>query len=241
MNAVHMVASQGGVALGGLLWGWSANSLGLGQTLIGGALLLTASLALAIPLSINFANTLNLDPAPLEAAHDFPLAPRPNDGPVTVTVETIIRPEDREEFLSLIEQLRLIFLRNGALLYRIDENLENPGTFRTEMLVASWAEHVRQHTRTTKAEVEIAERAWSLHAGEEEPIVRHYIQANRVSTPIGFAQFRKKSDPRSTEVSPANPESPNAGSLDKPHVRIPDTKPRTNQAVGIEDSTTDPS
>jgi MFS family permease len=241
MNAVHMVASQGGVALGGLLWGWSANSLGLGQTLIGGALLLTASLALAIPLSINFANTLNLDPAPLEAAHDFPLAPRPNDGPVTVTVETIIRPEDREEFLSLIEQLRLIFLRNGALLYRIDENLENPGTFRTEMLVASWAEHVRQHTRTTKAEVEIAERAWSLHAGEEEPIVRHYIQANRVSTPIGFAQFRKKSDPRSTEVPPANPESPNAGSLDKPHVRIPDTKPRTNQAVGIEDSTTDPS
>jgi Transmembrane secretion effector len=241
MNAVHMVASQGGVALGGLLWGWSANSLGLGQTLIGGALLLTASLALAIPLSINFANTLNLDPAPLEAAHDFPLAPRPNDGPVTVTVETIIRPEDREEFLSLIEQLRLIFLRNGALLYRIDENLENPGTFRTEMLVASWAEHVRQHTRTTKAEVEIAERAWSLHAGEEEPIVRHYIQANRVSTPIGFAQFRKKSDPRSTEVPPANPESANAGSLDKPHVRIPDTKPRTNQAVGIEDSTTDPS
>lgn len=192
MNAVHMVSSQGGVALGGLLWGWSANSLGLGKTLIGGALLLTASLVLAIPLSINFANSLNLDPVPLEAAHDFPLAPKPNDGPVTVTVESVIRPEDREEFLSLIEQLRLIFLRNGALLYRVDESLENPGTFRTEMLVASWAEHVRQHTRTTKAEVEIAERAWRLHAGDEEPVVRHYIKANRVSTPLGFAQFRKK-------------------------------------------------
>jgi hypothetical protein len=168
------------------------------------------------------------------------LAPKPNDGPVTITVESIIRPEDREEFLSLIEQLRLIFLRNGALLYRIDENLENPGTFRTEMLVASWAEHVRQHTRTTKAEVEIAERAWSLHAGEEEPIVRHYIQANRVSTPLGFAHFRKKSDPRSTEASPANPESANAGSGDKPHVRIPDTKPRTNQAVALEENATGP-
>jgi hypothetical protein len=42
-------------------------------------------------------------------------------GPVTVTVELIIRPEDREEFLALIGQLRLIFLRNGAFLYRVDE------------------------------------------------------------------------------------------------------------------------
>ena len=192
MNAVHMVASQGGVALGGILWGWSATSFGLGNTLTGGAILLTASLLLAIPLSINFAHSLNLDPSPLESAHDFPLAPQPDDGPVTVTVESIIRPEDREEFLSLTEQVRLIFLRNGALLYRVDENLENPGTFRTEMLVASWADHMRQHARTTKAEAEIAERAWRLHAGTDEPVVRHYIKANRVSTPLGFGQFRKQ-------------------------------------------------
>src|SRR5580704_9510272 len=190
MNAVHMVASQGGVALGGILWGGAATSLGLGKTLVGGALLLTASLALAIPLSINFAHSLNLDPAPLEAAHDFPLTPKPDDGPVMVTVEIIIRPEDREEFLASVQQLRLNFLRNGAFLYRVDENLETPGTFRTEMLVASWADHVRQHSRTTKAETELAERAWNLHAGEGEPIVRHYIKANRVSTPLGFGQFR---------------------------------------------------
>jgi MFS family permease len=209
MNAVHMVASQGGVALGGIVWGWSATSLGLGNTLIGGAILLSASLALAFPLSINFAQTLNLDPAPLESAHDFPLAPKPDDGPVTVTVESIIRPEDREEYLSLTEELRLIFLRNGALLFRVDENLEHPGTFRTEMLVASWAEHVRQHSRTTRAETEIAERAWALHSGENEPVVRHYIKANRVSTPLGFGQFRK---PDLTSSAPSTPRAPKAQS-----------------------------
>jgi hypothetical protein len=196
-----MVASQGGVALGGILWGWSATTLGLGTTLIGGAILLTASLVLAIPLSINFAHSLNLDPEPLESAHNFPLAPKPDDGPVTVTVESIIRPEDREEYLSLTEQLRLIFLRNGALLYRVDENLENPGTFRTEMLVASWGEHVQQHARTTKAETAIAERAWSLHAGPNEPVVRHYIKANRVSTPLGFGQFREQNKPGISDAS----------------------------------------
>jgi MFS family permease len=192
MNAVHMMASQGGVALGGVLWGWSATSLGLGRTLVGGAILLTASLVLVIPLSINFAQSLDLDAVPLEAAHDFPFAPKPDDGPVTVTVESVIRPEDREEYLSLVEQLRLIFLRNGAFLFRVEESLENPGTFRTEMLVASWAEHMRQHARTTKAETEIAERAWRMHAGDKEPVVRHYIKANRLSTPLGFGRFRKQ-------------------------------------------------
>jgi predicted MFS family arabinose efflux permease len=80
MNAVHMMASQGGVALGGIIWGWSATSFGLGKTLVGGAILLVFSLVLAIPLSINFAYSLELDPAPLEGSHDFPLAPKPNEG-----------------------------------------------------------------------------------------------------------------------------------------------------------------
>jgi MFS family permease len=215
MNAVHMMASQGGVALGGILWGQAATSLGLSPTLLGGALLLTASLALAVPLSINFAYALDLELRPLKAMHDFPRAPRPDDGPVTVTVEIIIRPEDQEEFLALVEQLRLIYLRNGAFLFRVEENLEHPGTFRTEMMVSSWAEHVRQHGRTTKAEVEIAERVLAMHAGDQEPVIRHYLPANRISTPLGFGQFRKRpevqpatSSPASAEGQPANTVSP---------------------------------
>jgi hypothetical protein len=73
----------------------------------------------------------------------------------------------------------LIFLRNGAFLFRIDENLEHPGTFRTEMQIGSWAEHLRQHTRMTKEETELAEQVWAMHAGDEEPVVRHYLKANR--------------------------------------------------------------
>jgi MFS family permease len=204
MNAVHMMASQGGVAVGGVAWGGAATSVGLGPTLAGGALLLTASLALAIPLSINFAHSLNLDAARLEAAHDFQLTPKPEDGPVTVTVETVVRPEDREEFLALVEELRLIFLRYGASLFRVDESLEHPGTFRTEMLVSSWAAHLRQHARMTKAEAELANRVWAMHAGDEEPVVRHYLRANRLSTPLSFGQFRNQPEDRSARLKPAN-------------------------------------
>jgi MFS family permease len=204
MNAVHMMASQGGVALGGVFWGGAATSVGLGPTLVGGALLLAASLALAIPLSINFAHSLNLDSAPLKATHEFSLTPKPNDGPVTVTRELIILPEDREEFLALIKQLRSIFLRNGAFLFRVDENLEHSGTFRTEMLVSSWAEHLRQFERMTKAETELVERVWAMHAGDQEPVVRHYLPADRLWTPLGFSRFQKQPAARFTQATRVN-------------------------------------
>jgi MFS family permease len=207
MNAVHMTVSQGGVALGGVLWGWSATSLGLGKTLVGGAILLGASLALAIPLSINFAHSLDLGPAPLEGRHNFPLAPKPDDGPVTITIEFTIAPESRVKFLAAIEQVRLVFLRNGAFLFNIDEDLERPGIFRTEMLVSSWAEHLRQLARMTKSESEALRRVLGMHVGSEAPVVRHYLRANRGSTPLGLGQVRKLIEPwfpKAMEVASEN-------------------------------------
>jgi MFS family permease len=208
MNAVNLMASQGAVALGGVLWGGAATYVGLGPTLVGGALLLTASLTLAIPLSINFASSLNLDPAPLKttslmigSTHEFSFTPEPDDGPVTVTRDLIIRPEDREEFLALVKEYRLIFLRNGAFLFRVAENLEHPGTFRTEMLVSSWAEHLRQFVRMTKAETELVERVWAMHAGDEDMVVGHYLPANRLWTPVDFSQFQKQPDARFTQAT----------------------------------------
>src|ERR1700746_3164013 len=198
MNAVNLMASQGGVALGGVLWGGAATYAGLGPTLVGGALLMTVSLTLAIPLSINFASSLNLDPAPLKttslmigSTHEFSFTPEPDDGPVTVARDLIIRPEDREEFLTLVKEYRLIFLRNGAFLFRVVENLEHPGTFRTEMLLSSWAEHLRQFERMTQAETELVERGGAMRAGDEDPVVGPYLPADRLSTPLSFSRFQK--------------------------------------------------
>jgi MFS family permease len=175
MNALHMMASQGGVALGAIVWGAAAASWGLRVTLGGGALLLTLSLALAIPLSIDFAHSLDLDPASLKAAHEFSLTPNAEAGPVTVTTELIIRPQDREEFLALAKELRLIFLRNGANFCRVEESIEHPGTFRMEMRANSWGEYIRQCARTAKAENEIAERVHAMHSGEHEVVIHHRL------------------------------------------------------------------
>ena len=136
-----------------------------------------------------------LDPAPLKTAHDFPLAPKAEDGPVTVTWELIIRPDEREEFLALTKELRQISLRNGAFLFRVDEFLERPGTFRTEMRVNSWAEHLQ----TAQPHDKSRDRACGARLGDALGRARaggHSLPANRLSTPLGFGQFLKQFEAR---------------------------------------------
>lgn len=58
MSATVIMASQGGIAVGGIVWGFSSQLAGLDVTLIVAAVTLALSLLLAIPLSINFTTSL---------------------------------------------------------------------------------------------------------------------------------------------------------------------------------------
>jgi MFS family permease len=58
MSATVIMASQGGIAVGGILWAFSSQAAGLEVTLIVAAVTLALSLMLAIPLSINFTSSL---------------------------------------------------------------------------------------------------------------------------------------------------------------------------------------
>jgi hypothetical protein len=180
MNATHIMLSQGGMALGGLVWGGSAASLGVTFTLVAAAVLLLSSLALAFPLSIDFTGKLNFDPAsPVTQYHAMLHVPRPDDGPVTITMEFQIDAVNRTRFLQLMREVRLMHLRNGAFSWRLDEDLAERRSFRVEMLVASWSEHLLQHERITKEEQRNLEKAWSLDIRPDGPVVKHFISVNR--------------------------------------------------------------
>jgi MFS family permease len=180
MNATHIMLSQGGMALGGLVWGGSAASLGVTFTLMAAAVLLLSSLALAFPLSIDFTGKLNFDPAtPATQYHAMLHVPRPDDGPVTITMEFQIDVVNRTRFLQLMREVRLMHLRNGAFSWRLDEDLAECRSFRLEMLVASWSEHLLQHERITKEEQRNLEKAWSLDIRPDGPVVKHFISVNR--------------------------------------------------------------
>ncbi|MBV8375687.1 MAG: MFS transporter, partial [Verrucomicrobia bacterium] len=180
MNATHIMLSQGGLALGGLVWGGAAASLGVNFALLAAAALLLSSLALAFPLSIDFTGQMNFDPAPPATIYHAMLhAPRPEDGPVAITIDFQISPVNRAQFLELMRGVRLMHLRNGAFSWRLDEDLSECHFFRLEMLVASWSEHLLQHERITQEEQSNFEKAWSLDIRPDGPEVKHFISVNK--------------------------------------------------------------
>jgi hypothetical protein len=185
MNATVIMVSQGAMALGGVIWGCAATKAGTSYALLGAAILFLISLVLAAPLSIDFIGTLNFDPAPVTSfSHRLVYMPQPRDGPMSITVEFKIDCTRGQEFISLMRQVRLMHLRNGAYSWRLHEDLTRSNTFRLELVVPSWKEHLLQQQRMTKAEKDVLEKAWRLHMGATPPEERMYLSvSNEQQTP----------------------------------------------------------
>ena len=180
MNATVIMLSQGAIALGGIVWGFSSQAAGVNVTLIVAAVAMALSLLLAIPLSINFTTSLSFDPPPISCVM-MPLAnnPEPRDGPVAITFEIEIDRLRGREFLRLMREVRLIHRRNGAFSWRLDEDLTRSNIYRIEMMVPSWTGYLLQRERLTKAEQETINKVWRLHVGEHVPEERYYLCVNR--------------------------------------------------------------
>jgi hypothetical protein len=184
LSAIVMMLSQGALALGGVVWGFSSQAAGVNITLVIAALTLVLGLWLASPLSINFTASLSFEP-PTVACVVRPLVniPQPREGPVTVTFEIEIDQSRGREFLHLMRELRSIHLRNGALAWRLDEDLTRSNTYRIEVLVPSWTGYLLQRERLTKAEHETIKKVWRLHVGEGAPEERYYLCTRRELDP----------------------------------------------------------
>jgi hypothetical protein len=174
------VISQGAMAFGGVMWGYAVTTAGLKYTLLGAAVLMLISLLLACPLSINFTETLNFDPAPVKSISPELISTLHRyQGPVSITVEFNIDWARRREFVSLMREVRLIHLRNGAFRWGLHQDLGRSNTFRLEMIVPSWTYHLLHLERVTKAEEKILRKAWSLHVGTSPPEERCYLSMNQ--------------------------------------------------------------
>jgi len=180
MNATVIMVSQGGIALGSIVWGFSSQAAGVNITLVVAAVAMALSLLLAIPLSINFTTSLSFDPPPINCVM-MPLVnnPQPRDGPVAITFEIEVDRLRVREFLRLMREVRLFHHRNGAFGWRLDEDLTRSNIYRIEMMVPSWTGYLLQREQLTKAEQETIKKVWRLHVGEGVPEERYYLCVNR--------------------------------------------------------------
>ena len=186
MNAFLIMLGQGGMALGAILWATGVANVGLDLSFVGAAAMALVVLGLGLRFSINFAVEAHVEEAPLDYAHELEVLPKHEEGPITITIDYLIAHEDREQFRLLTHEVQAALRRNGAFECRVDESLDQSGIFRLEYQVSTWAEHLRLRRRMTVEETEAYKKAWSLHSGDSEPVVRHFRSTHRVMHLPGF-------------------------------------------------------
>jgi MFS family permease len=172
--AVYMMTFFGGMALGSFLWGALAHRIGIPGALHASAASLALGLLSAFRFKLIKGDHLDLTPSPRSVPAVI-LEPQPEEGPVMVTVEYVIDPDDWNEFRAAMRRLRRVRLRGGAFRWALFVDLADPGIRREIFFVESWLEHLRQHERQTVTDREIVERAASFHKGESRPVVSHLI------------------------------------------------------------------
>jgi MFS family permease len=174
--ALYTTVFFGCLTIGSTVWGKVAAVLGLPAA----HFIAAAGVLVAIPLTwlwkLQAGTGVDLTPSMHWPA---PLTTQPIEhdrGPVLVTVEYRIRPQDRQAFLEVLEELGHERRRDGAYRWGVFEDAAEEGRIVENFLVASWMEHLRQHERVTNADRLVQECVERFHLGDE-PKVTHFIAA----------------------------------------------------------------
>ena len=149
LSAAHFIAATAALVTIPLLWKWKLQT--------GAALDLTPSMHWPEPV----------------LAHEV----EQDRGPVLVTVEYLIRPEDRTTFLVALSKLGDERRRDGAFDWWIFEDVAKPGRFVETFMLDSWIEHMRQHARVSNTDRELQERVRDFHI-QGTPQVTHFVAAS---------------------------------------------------------------
>ena len=100
--------------------------------------------------------------------------PSVDGGPVIVLNTWVIDDADYEEFVALMNEVRLVRLSTGAYRWRLFRNTSDPHRLTELFATNTWEEHLAQHGRIDDASLELIRRARSFdRAGG--PRTRHLV------------------------------------------------------------------
>ena len=175
--AIYQMVTFGGLSVGSWLSGVVASQWSLVSCLGVSGALMVISAGLGRVLRLHQPEGLNLDPSRTWSSESRAQLDRLMDtGPVVVTVEYRITPEDVEQFLLAMRELRRIRRRDGARRWTLMQDMAAPEIWFERYRSPNWVEHLRRHHRFTVADREIEKRVLDFHQGSEAPRIRHLIE-----------------------------------------------------------------
>jgi MFS family permease len=173
----------GGVASGSAFWGFVAEHFSTPVALLAAAASAFASIPLAHRFHLLRETPPDLSPYRLNrAAPQLVVEPHPDHGPVLVTIEYQIRPENYAAFTSAIHKMREVRMRNGAIRWGVFQDAQQPDRFVETFVVDSWLDFLRQRERFSAPDRELRDHAWGFHRGESPPSVSYMLYAREPAT-----------------------------------------------------------
>lgn len=176
--AVYATVMFGAMTLGSVVWGDVASLISLPVAHYAAAAGALAAIPLLRGYRLQTGAHLDLTPS-----MHWPEPVLFNDiaedrGPVLVTIEYRVAPQNRKAFLVALRPVAAERRRDGAYQWGVFEDTAEEGRWIETFLVDSWLEHLRQHERVSNADRELEAVLRRFHTGDSLKIT-HYIAAER--------------------------------------------------------------
>jgi MFS family permease len=174
--AMHTLAALGAFAFGSAFWGALSDIAGLSTALVTAAVCMAAGPLLARRFPLRMGEARDVTPA-TPSLQDLFMGkePDPGDGPIAVEMAYRIDPDNAEDFLSAISQLRATRRRDGATFWRVYRDLADPNRYLERFIVTSWADYLHQRARATLADHELESQVRAFLLAGESVAMQHYI------------------------------------------------------------------
>jgi len=176
--ALYVLTFQSCIAVGSAVWGIAAEGLSVQIALMLAAVWLVVSLGAVRRWRLSDGDGSGLTPSPHWPQPAVVGEPDDEEGPVLVTLEYQIDPENSQEFDRTIQELGRIRRRDGASRWGVFRDLADPGRRLETFLVGSWSEHMRQHARLMEADRATEDAVRAFHLGEGPPVISHFVADN---------------------------------------------------------------
>jgi MFS family permease len=179
--SIYQMALMAGAAGGAALWGQVASRTDLRTGLLASAALALALVLLLRGRRIDDHGEEDLTPQGVQPELKPAIPIEAHDGPVMVTIEYLIDEADRPVFVELMQDLRRMRLRSGALSWGLFRDSADPRRHVEYFVDESWVEHLRRFDRVTASDLALRARRNELHRGDGPPKVQRYVAESMLS------------------------------------------------------------
>jgi MFS family permease len=176
--AVYLLILNGGLAVGSVIWGMIANTIGIPITLSIASLALAATIVTRKRFNATVVDDLDFTPAGSDhwsLPPQLSIDPAISDGQALVTIDYKIDPKLSEEFEENLFELGTILRSEGMSYWELFQDPADKGHYLEIRIADTWTDHMRQHERVTKNVKLMEDRIRTLLKDCPQPIVFHYI------------------------------------------------------------------